>query len=77
MLVAIEIQIPCTRNLEASLGLTFGIQFFDFTAVASNCRNKGNMMSFCHFMRDWYKKQLLANGHNAEDVEKLIKAFTE
>jgi C4-dicarboxylate transporter DctM subunit len=26
---------------------------------------------------DWYKKQLLANGHNAEDVEKLIKAFTE
>ena len=26
---------------------------------------------------DWYKKQLLANGHNPKDVEKLIKSFTE
>ena len=26
---------------------------------------------------DWYKKQLLANGHDAAAVEKLIKAFTE
>ncbi len=26
---------------------------------------------------DWYKKQLLANGHDAEAVEKLIKTFTE
>lgn len=26
---------------------------------------------------DWYKKQLLANGHNPKDVERLIKSFTE
>ncbi len=26
---------------------------------------------------DWYKKQLLANGHDAKDVERLIKSFTE
>ena len=26
---------------------------------------------------DWYKKQLLANGHDEKTVEKLIKAFTE
>ena len=26
---------------------------------------------------DWYKNQLLANGHDAAAVEKLIKAFTE
>ena len=26
---------------------------------------------------DWYKKQLLDNGHNPKDVERLIKSFTE
>ena len=25
----------------------------------------------------WYKKQLLDNGHNPKDVERLIKSFTE